>query len=277
MEPGTHPALKSHMALLDPNVGVFCDNTRDAVKGDAFLEHVPGFVNGGKGLEQSILHAAAGWKEGDRDFAPKSCSQIVNYVSAHDNFTLWDKLVMCLPEREAAPDFVRPREDALAQNRLAAFIYFTCQGHLFLQAGEEFGRTKLGEGNSFCSPPELNRLDWARAERFASLTDYYRELIRLRKSLPGLCDKSPDAGERITDRTVHRPGTVSFQVRQGGPRGETLLVVYNACAEAFSLSLTGGGWTVRADGRSAGLSRPVESGPVTVQPCSGMLLWRELD
>ena len=34
--------------------------------------------------------------------------------------------------------------DVLEQNKLAAFICFTCQGRLFFQAGEEFGRTKLG-------------------------------------------------------------------------------------------------------------------------------------
>ena len=42
-------------------------------------------------------------------------------------------------------DFTSRFEDVLAANRLAAFIYFTCQGNLLMQAGEEFGRTKLGE------------------------------------------------------------------------------------------------------------------------------------
>lgn len=277
MERGTHPALKANMQLMDPGVGAFCDLTRDAVKGDAFLARVPGFVNGGEGLEEDILHSAAGWNTGGGEFRPRSCSQLVNYVSAHDNFTLWDKLVLCLPENKspAGPvDFTSPQEEVLVQNRLAAFVYFTCQGNLFLQAGEEFGRTKQGEENSYCSPPALNMLDWDRARQFQALTEYYRELIRLRKSLPGLCDKAPTSAGRIKGQTVHRPGTVSFQVEGGGPDGELLLIVYNAAPEAFELPLPAGSWTLRADGQSAGLRRQVEGARITVEPCSGMLLER---
>lgn len=274
MEAGTHPALKEHMDLLSPQVGVFCDGTRDAIKGDAFLERVPGFVNGGKGLEKAVLHAAAGWREGGGTFTPRSCAQIINYVSAHDNFTLWDKLVMCLPSEAAGPpDFRALRPNVLAQNKLAAFLYFTCQGHLFLQAGEEFGRTKLGEGNSYRSPPELNMLDWTRARQFEELTEYYRQLIRLRKALPELCDKSGAAAGRITSQTVHRPGTVSFQVRGDDP-GRKLFIVYNAAGTAFSLPLPEGGWVLRADGACADQNRHLSCGSIPVEPCSGMLLER---
>lgn len=120
-------------------------------------------------------------------------------------------------------------------------------------------------------------LHWERARHFRALTDYYRGLIRLRKSLPGLCDKSPDAALRLTARTVHRPGTVSFQVEKGGPRGERLLTAYNACSEPFSLLLPDGGWAVLADGQQAGQHRPAGHGgdQVTVPAYSGMLLLRE--
>ena len=280
LEPDTHPALKRCVGMLDPGVGVFCDLTRDAIKGDSFQETLPGFVNGGEGFEQTILYAAGGWQEGSRELEPNSCSQVVNYVSAHDNFTLWDKLVMSLPEDpdgQLPADFNKLRTDLLERNKLAAFIYFTCQGMLFMQAGEEFGRTKLGDGNSYCSPPEINMLCWDRARRFEALTDYYRELTRLRKSLPGLCDKSPVAASRLTARTIHRPGTVSFQVQEGGPQGEQLLIVYNASPEAFALSLPDGSWTVRADGQQADQRRPAgqAGGQITVPPYSGMLLLRE--
>lgn len=280
MEPGSRPALKDALALLHPDVGVFCDLTRDAIKGDAFIERSPGFVNGGEGLEGDILRAVTGWREGWGDYTPRSCSQILNYISAHDNFTLWDKLVMCLDvngDGAGAADLDGLWADVLAQNKLAAFICFTCQGRLFFQAGEEFGRTKLGEGNSFRSPPRLNMLRWERARRFEGLTDYYRQLIRLRKSLPGLWDKSPAAAERITARTIHCPKVVSFQVEGGGPQGERLLVVYNASDQPFSLPLPQGRWTIRADGRNADQRRRVEQKELAIPPCSGALLLREGD
>ena len=280
MEPGSRPVLKNALALLHPDVGVFCDLTRDAIKGDAFIERAPGFVNGGEGLEQDILRAVIGWRDGWGEYTPRSCSQIVNYVSAHDNFTLWDKLVMCLGvngDEAGAADLDGLWADVLEQNKLAAFICFTCQGRLFFQAGEEFGRTKLGEGNSFRSPPRLNMLCWERVRRFEGLTDYYRQLIRLRKSLPGLCDKSPAAAERVTARSIRRPKVVSFQVERGGPLGERLLIAYNASDRPFSLSLPHGRWIVRADGRSADQRRPAQRNEIGIPPCSGVLLLREGD
>ena len=64
MEPDTHPALKSNVALLDSAIGVFCDSTRDAPKGSCFLRCAPGFVNGGTGLGEDILQSVTGWPRG---------------------------------------------------------------------------------------------------------------------------------------------------------------------------------------------------------------------
>ena len=279
MEPDTAPALKSNLPRLDPGIAVFCDNTRDAIKGNCFYAKAPGFVNGGEGQENAILQAAAGWPDGAWEFNPRDSSQLITYVSCHDNFTLWDKLVQCsLPgDHSPGPDaFFSYREDLLAQNRLAAFICFTCLGTPFLQAGEEFARTKQGDSNSYRSAPEVNRLDWDRAWQFGALTDYYRGLIRLRKSMPGLRDNSAGASSWITDRTVHAARVVSFQVDQGGPTGERLLIAYNASGHDYGLTLPDGRWIVRADGQIADQHRPAGYGgnQITIPPCSGMLLQR---
>ena len=276
MEPGTASAMKDSASRLDPRVGMFCDTTRDAIKGDCFHCEQPGFVNGGSGLGETILCAVSGWMGGVGDFKPRACSQVVNYVSAHDNYTLWDKLALCSPGPGGAVSYQDFREDLLAQNKLAALIYFTCQGNLFLQAGEEFGRTKLGDHNSYKSSPEVNRLDWHRAWTFGALTDYYRQLIRLRKSLPGLCDKSPEAGKRIVESNVYRDGVVSFQVEGGGPRGERLFVAYNATGHDYAIQLPSGRWTIRADGVNADQHLPLISHGnwVTVRPRSGMVLMK---
>ena len=152
MEEGTHAALKDNVQLLDEGIAIFSDDTRDVIKGHVFYEEEPGFVNGGKNLEERMLGAVTGWRGIVREdgFAPKSCSQIINYVSAHDNFTLWDKLVLSMhggygvnneyrQGMEPVTDstvYTTKYEDILKANKLAAFIYFTCQGYLFFQAGE---------------------------------------------------------------------------------------------------------------------------------------------
>lgn len=80
----------------------------------------------------------------------KAPSQILNYVSAHDNQTLYDKLASTLEEGA----------DIRKACRLAAGIYMTCQGSLFFLSGEEFARTKNGLDNTYDAPVSLNRLDW---------------------------------------------------------------------------------------------------------------------
>lgn len=274
MEDGTQAALKENTESLDEGIGIFSDDTRDVIKGHVFDEKEPGFVNGGSGLEALLLFAVTGWRDGGACFRPKSCAQIINYVSAHDNFTLWDKLVYSMHEE---PDFEKKYEDVLSANKLAAFIYFTCQGNLFMQAGEEFGRTKFGEGNSYNSLPEINMLRWSRTVEYKELVDYYKGLIRLRKRLPGLCDKSASASMRITEKKIHKSGVVSFRVDNTSPDKEgdsELLVIYNADTEEYPFRLPEGAWAVLADGKAADVRRALdtEEKEVLVEAHSGMLL-----
>ena len=120
-------------------------------------------------------------------------------------------------------------------------------------------------------------LCWERVRRFEGLTDYYRQLIRLRKSLPSSGATPPAATGRVTARTTHRPKVVSFQWGRGGPLGERLLIAYTASDRPFSLSLPHGRWIVRADGRSADQRRPAQRNEIGIPPCSGVLLLREGD
>ena len=183
-------------------------------------------------------------------------------------------------------------KDVLAANKLTAFIYFTCQGHLFLQAGEEFGRTKFGDSNSFRSHPEVNMLRWHQTVEFSDLVSYYRGMIRLRKRLPGLYDKSADAAERITGERIHGEGLVSFLVDNRGKRDEAggassddlvseksgyqqLFIVYNARKTEADVELPPGEWVVLADGTQADCLKNVRSGHnrrVRVEACSGLML-----
>lgn len=287
MEDGTRAAQKENVGYLDEGIAIFSDDTRDAIKGSVFYAAEPGFVNGGRGREADILHAVTGWRDGGADFLPKSCGQIVNYVSAHDNFTLWDKLVLSMRGEEA--DFSVCYGDVLAANKLAAFIYFTCHGNIFLQAGEEFARTKQGEDNSYCSAPDLNMLKWNRTVEYGDLVEYYRGLIRLRKQLPGLCDKSPSAVERISRQCIHGEGVVSFLVDNTGSPScpwDELFVIYNASPDKHAVRLPDAAkskdtldarvWEVLADGAEADCRKKVRlnKNKILAAAQSGMLLGR---
>lgn len=242
MEGDAAAALKKNMGLLDENIGMFCDDTRDAIKGHVFEAEQPGFVNGAPDMEEKILNSVKAWcVKGSGIKAP---SQIITYVSAHDNWTLWDKLEKTIPDEA----------ERLERNKLAAAIYMTCQGHLFFLSGEEFARTKDGEENTFNASVELNRLDWERAYQYTGLRKYYQGLIALRKQLPGLCDKTPDAGKRIFDSWSQK-GVLGFFVdnedEEKSSRWDRLAVIYNASETPVSLKLPKGQWEILADKESS--------------------------
>ena len=264
-----YEANKNNLHMLNERIGIFCDNTRDAIKGGCFDAREPGYVEGKPGSFWDIGAAVAAWCRSDK-LPPHSPGQIVSYVSAHDNFTLWDKLLMV---RYARPEFAAVDKTALAQNRLAAGIYLTSMGLPFWQAGEEFARTKKGQGNSYRSSPALNRLDWHRAEQFHSLVDYYRGLVGLRAAFPRLGALDKDSPNAIEFFPLEQP-LVGWRLPAqwgDGAAWSALCVYYNPTETAQVVTLPGGNWKLLSDGISSSLWRGesrVCSGQTVLLPLS---------
>ena len=248
-----YEANKANLAMLNERVGIFCDDTRDAIKGGCFDAREPGYVEGKPGSFWDIGAAVAAWCRSDR-LPPHAPSQTVSYVSAHDNFTLWDKL-LCV--RYEKPEFTARDTVALAQNRLAAGIYLTSFGLPFMQAGEEFARTKKGVGNSYRSSPALNRLDWNRAEQYHALVDYYRGLLALRAAFPRLGSTDRHAPEALQFFALEQPlvGWMLPAVWGDGAVWSALCVFYNPTETTCTVSLPAGQWKLLSDGTSSSLWR----------------------
>ena len=248
-----YEANKANLAMLNERVGIFCDDTRDAIKGGCFDAREPGYVEGKPGSFWDIGAAVAAWCRSDR-LPPHAPSQIVSYVSAHDNFTLWDKL-LCV--RYEKPEFTARDTVALAQNRLAAGIYLTSFGLPFMQAGEEFARTKKGVGNSYRSSPALNRLDWNRAEKYHALVDYYRGLLALRAAFPRLGSTDRHAPEALQFFALEQPlvGWMLPAVWGDGAAWSALCVFYNPTDTTCTVPLPAGQWKLLSDGTSSSLWR----------------------
>ena len=248
-----YEANKNNLNMLNERIGIFCDNTRDAIKGGCFDAREPGYVEGRPGSFWDIGASVAAWCRSEK-LPPHAPGQIISYVSAHDNFTLWDKLLMV---RYARPEFAAVDKTALAQNRLAAGIYLTSMGLPFWQAGEEFARTKKGQGNSYHSSPALNRLDWHRAEQFHSLVDYYRGLIGLRAAFPrlGALDKAGPAAIEFFPLEQPLVGWRLPAQWGDGAAWSALCVYYNPTETAQVVTLPGGSWKLLSDGISSSLWR----------------------
>lgn len=254
IQQGSIQAVKENAALLDAGIAFFNDDTRDTIKGSVFFAKEPGFVNGKKGLEGKLRSSVLAWCDGKGGYRPHSPRQVLSYVSAHDNYTLWDKLLYTGYEE---PYFYRRDERILTQNRLAAGIYFTCLGIPFLQAGEEGARTKRGIGDSYNAAAELNQLDWRRMYEYRELADFYRGLITLRRQFMAYAYPKPDVLQRI--EFLEMPAdTVAFRLRDGSgdvknddrrvKRWTELLVVYHAAAEPCTILLPEGKWQLITDG-----------------------------
>ena len=269
LTPGFRTADKQAISDLDREIGAFCDQTRDAVKGSVLDAGAGGFVNGGAGFEAAVLRGLTAWVEQGCFRAP---SQVITYLSCHDDLTLWDKLRRTLDPAAGDEDFP-PR--LLAANRLAAALCCCCQGRLFLLSGEEFCRTKGGRGDVYNAPIAFNRLDWTRLARRQDMAAYYRGLFALRKQIPAFCDKGPDAARWMADRTIHGPGQVSALAHTGGGPWTQVFLLFNAADRPLTLPLPPGDWTVLADGESSFRWRsPAPVSEAAAAPHTALLLGR---
>ncbi len=239
---------KAALKKINGRIGAFCDDTRDAVKGSVMDSHGVGFVNGGVIRAEQVKKCVAGWS-GEYG-AYRTPAQTITYLSCHDDWTLWDKLVYTM---DPAKDFTGKDPRILQVNRLAAAIYFSCQGRIFIHAGEEFGRTKAGIKNSYCTDISINRLDWHRAWENRELVDYYRGLIALRMQLPGLQDKTEAASQRILQAVdvAHNCAAVLLDNRGEGSRWQRLFMCFNCGDAPVELTLPEGNWQILVDGENA--------------------------
>lgn len=183
--PEDRRAVKNN-AYRVPGIAFFSDENRDAWKGHVFEVEKKGFVNGGRGQESAAKFAVSGctahpalgrgtWATGP--------AQVINYVAAHDNHTLFDKLTHTNPRTSP--------EDRKAMAKLAHAAVFLSQGIPFLHAGEEFLRSKQGVENSYNSSDEINGLAWSELEHHSDMVTWIRRLIALRKRTPEL--RLPDS------------------------------------------------------------------------------------
>lgn len=225
-----------------PGIGMFSDDIRDAVKGHVFYMDELGFVNGaadrGEELKQAVT--CAKWA--------KSPMQSINYLSCHDNYTLWDRFIISNSHES--------EEMRIRMNKLAAAILFTAQGIPFFLHGEEFARTKISEAdgtpveNSYCSPLSVNAIDYDRAEQFSDLKAYYKGLIALRRAHKSFYLDTVDEIKKSVHFMDDMPdGVVAYTIDNDT---EKVFVAYNAGKNKITIKLADALWEVLADESSAG-------------------------
>ena len=265
VKPGVELAVQGSSAKM-PGFSFFSDTIRDLLRGSIFDSRAPGFVSGAI-CDKNQLNACF---MGMPYWAGQSY-QCVNYVSCHDNNTLFDRLTIISPEAAF--------ETRVRQNCLAAAFAFLSQGVPFLQAGEEMLRSKpKGRGrfeeNSYRSPDRVNALRWENLDKpeYQEVYQYYRGLLAFRKAHEGLRQAKREA-VRVTCVPVDNPKAVAYQVED---RYHSIFLIFNADSAPLTLPLPDGRWDVNIHDQKAGTEvLSTAAGQVTVCPISATVLTRK--
>lgn len=275
-------ALKENVAKMN-GVAVFSDDIRDAVKGHYSDASDRGFATGKPGLEETVkigivastAHPQVDYSKGNNSkFAyASSPTQIINYVSCHDDLCLTDKLAKSMPGASTA--------DRIRAAKLAQTIVFTSQGTPFMFAGEEIFRDKKGVHNSFKSPDSVNAIDWSQKESYRELFDYYTELIRLRKAHPAFrMTTAEEIARHIKfDKTNSTDCLISYSITDhaNGDEWSEIRLVFNGGDEPQTVKLPRGKWIVIArDGKikADGLDT-MSGGKTIIEPRSALILAKQ--
>jgi len=274
-------ALKENVSMM-PQIAVFSDDIRDAIKGHYSKADDQGFATGKPGNEETVkigivgatAHPQVDYSKGNNSkFAYASApTQIVNYVSCHDDLMLTDKLRKSMPGAS--------EDDLQRAARLAQTIVFTSQGTPFMFAGEEVFRDKKGVHNSFKSPDSINAIDWNLKHDNAGQFDFYRNLIALRKAHPAFrMTTAEDVARHIVFDKVDRDNLISYSIKDhaNGDTWREIKLVFNGADTPAEIKIPKADWIIVAnDGQlnPGGLGR-ARGGHMTVAPRSALILARE--
>ena len=270
---------KTNFEKFPDGLGWFHDELRDMIKGSTFAKNEKGFVSGSlldqndKGnnelLNQFRKYFTGGININGCIENVKS-DNLINYVSCHDNNTLWDKLVIVennLKEEkyEKIPSifpqnrnmendnivitpkelkcysednkkfFLEKNDIILKRNKLAAAVVMFSFGVPFMLAGEEGARTKLGEHNSYNLSKKLNMIDWGRMYEYQELILYYKKIIQIRKGLNNFYQLNRIKYSNIYDLPN---GVVGFSI-QRIKYGEfkEIIIIFNSTDSDFTYHL----------------------------------------
>ncbi len=254
-------------------VAHFNDTIRDGIKGSVFDGPDQGWATGKLANRERVMSGIVGNVDfgggiggGWGDIQP---GQSVSYVEAHDNLTLYDKLLVSVPQAS---------EQKIAQlHRFASSIALLAQGLTFIHAGQEFLRSKDGDTNSYKSPDSVNAMRWSQRSLHADSVKYFSGLIQLRLEHPAFRMETKQQ-VRANLAFFDTPKELIAYELNGSAVGDSwsrIVVIHNAGETDANFSLPSGSWTLVSDGTKVAASgMGNRSGNVAVPAHSTLILKR---
>ena len=241
--PSDKLGIKANIPQM-PRIAAFSDEIRDALRGPFDNDTKPGILGGVTDMEESLKFGIVGCiRHPQVDMSRVNYSkqpwaveptQMMSYVSCHDDMCLVDRLKASIPGIT--------QDELIRLDLLAQTAVFTSQGVPFLLSGEELLRDKKGVHNSFESPDSINHLDWQNKLRYPQVFEYYKNLIRLRRSLPHFRLSSAELVRKNLVFLDAPKGVVAYRIKTDD--GSSVVVVLNTTHEPQQVSIPDGRYLV---------------------------------
>ena len=286
--PNEQLGMKANIPQM-PGVAAFSDDIRDALRGPfsddtkgAFLAGIPGEEESLKaGIAGMIAHPQVDYSKVNYSKEPYALqpTQMISYVSCHDDMCLVDRLKASIPSlagAEANSSLFALHSPLIKLDLLAQTAVFTSQGIPFMLSGEELLRTKKGVHNSFESPDSINQLDWSNKARYPQAFEYYKNLIALRKHHPAFRLGSADLVRKHLEFLQTDDCLVAFRLKNYAGRDDwrNIIVILNANGKSKEVTVPADTYTkVCCDGVVNEQGLGTVTGPrITVSAQSALIL-----
>ncbi len=273
-------AMKAN-AYKMPGIAVFCDEMRDGLRGPFSDDHDGAFLIGEPGHEMSIMYGLVGCIEHPQivndsvNYSQKPWAaqptQMISYVSCHDDMCLADRLKSTLPGSTDA--------ERIALHKLAETFVFTSQGVPFIFAGDEVMRDKKGVHNSYNSPDSINTIEWKNKAAYKEVFNYMKDLIALRKAHPAFRMGDADLVRKHMEfLPVEGSNLIAFILKDhaNGDEWKDIVVAFNSRKEPAKVSVPKGAYTIVCkDGKinAKGMGK-VNGAEVTVPAQSALIMYK---
>ena len=252
--------MKANIAKM-PRIAAFSDEMRDGLRGPfsddtkgAFLAGIPGEEENIKfGIAGGISHPQVDMSKVNYSKTPwaDEPTQMIAYVSCHDDMCLVDRLMASVPSLKGAQGkfsalSTEQKDELIRLDLLAQTAVFTSQGVPFMLSGEEMLRDKKGVHNSFESPDSINHLDWDRLKEYPQVYQYYKSLIQLRRNHPAFRLGDAHLVRKHLEFLDAPAGVVAFRLKNYAGRDDwrNIVVILNANKEKTMVPVPKGMYTV---------------------------------
>lgn len=280
--PPEQRAMRDNVSQME-GIAVFCDDFRDGVRGSTFDEQNPGYASGNiNGHYEPVKFGIVGATEHPQvDYngllyssSPYAAapSQVVNFVSCHDGYTLVDKLKLSVQGDNAVDELV-------PIDKLVHTIMLTSQGIPFIRGGEEVMQDKKGEPNSFRSPDSVNQIDWSLKARNREFFDYLKDLIALRKAHPAFRIPTVDGLHQwLHFLDMGDSGVIAYTLGEyaNGDEWKEILVAFNGNRNQADIHIPEQDWVVICRDGEINLDSEehIGGGDVSMAASSAFILYR---